>query len=184
MQPRDGSDKAETEAIARAVSAALEPVESLEDALALLERDARTTIRYRDRGAVLGVRRRDLDVASPAVLDRIVDEVGDRLEQEVPVAKHEHPPAALALHATALLFGRGVEQLCNLASNVVQVHDAEASARIEPLDPRDPQERRKRPQYSIEFAHRVGDERMRAFGSEHLLRCLLQSAPQPGQRRP
>src|SRR5262249_60569638 len=44
MQPSDDSDKAETEAIARGGSAALDPVEPLEDVLALLKGNARPTI--------------------------------------------------------------------------------------------------------------------------------------------
>ena len=184
MQLSDGRDKTETEAIARAASAALDPVESLEDVLALLEGNARPTISDRDRGTVVVVLHRDLDIASPAVLDGIVDEVGDRVEQEIPIAKDGHPPAALELHATAHLFGRGVEQLCDLAGQLVQVDDAERRARIKRLDPRDPQQRRKGSQHSIELSQCIGDECMRAFGIEHIMICLLQSPPQPSQRRP
>src|ERR1044071_420345 len=119
MQLSDGSNKTETEAIAGADSAALDPVESLEDVLALLEGNARPTISDRDRGTVGVVPHRDLDIADPAVLYGIVDEVGDRVEQEIPVAKDGHPPAALEVHATALLFGRGGEQLCDLAAHLV-----------------------------------------------------------------
>ncbi len=37
--------------------------------------------------------------AHPAVFYGIVDEVGDRVEQEIPVAKHRYPPAARELNA-------------------------------------------------------------------------------------
>ena len=73
MQLSDGSDKAETEAIARAASAVLDPVEPLEDVLAFLEGNARPTISDGDRGAVIVVPHRDLDVARPAVFYGIVD---------------------------------------------------------------------------------------------------------------
>ncbi len=118
MQLSYSRDQAETKAMARAASAALDPVESLEDMLAFLEGNTGPTISNRDRGTVVVVTHRDLDIP-PAVRYSIVDEVGNRVEQEITVANHRHPTAALEPHATALLFGRGVEQLCDLAGNVV-----------------------------------------------------------------
>src|SRR5262249_31949944 len=180
----DGRDKAEAEAIARAVSAPLDPVEPLEDVRALFEGNARSMISDRNRGTVTAVPPRDLDIAGPAMLDRIVDEVGNRVEQEIPVAKHGHPAVALELHATALLFGRGVEQLCDLAGDFIQVDDAERRVRIERLDTRDAQQRRKGPQHGIELSHRIDDERVSALGVERLTIGLFQSAPQPREGRP
>ena len=45
MQLSNGSDQAETQAVALAASAALDPVKPLQDVLALLEGNARPTIR-------------------------------------------------------------------------------------------------------------------------------------------
>src|SRR5689334_17663273 len=144
--------------MARAVSAALDPVEPLEDVLVLLEGNAGPTISDRDRGTLVVVTYRDLDIP-PTVLDGIVDEVGDRVEQEIPVANYgHHSSAALEFDVAALLFGRGVEQLGDLAGHLVQVDDREGSSRIQRLDVRDPQHRRKDAQHAVEFSHRVGDE--------------------------
>ena len=117
MQLSDGSDKAQTKAMAWAAPASLDPVESLENVLALLERNAGPTISDRNRGALVFVTNRDLDIPA-AVRDGIVDEIGDRVEQEIPVAIHGHLSAAFEFNAAALLFGRGAKQIGNLAGDL------------------------------------------------------------------
>src|SRR5262244_2831620 len=108
MQLSDGSDKAESKAMTRAAPASLDPVEPLENVLTLLERNAGPTISDRNHGALVSATSRDLDVPS-AVRDGIVDESGDRVEQEIPVAIDPHPSAAFEFHAATLFFGRGVK---------------------------------------------------------------------------
>src|SRR5262249_32182855 len=86
-----------------------------------------------------------------AVLDRVVDEVGDRVEQEVSIAEDRYPAAALEYHTTALFFSRGVKQLCDLAGHLVHVDHTEGTAWIKRLDPRDPEQRRQNAQHRVDF---------------------------------
>src|SRR5262249_28795630 len=118
MELSNGRDKAEAKAMARAAPASLDPIEPLEDVRAFLDGNARPTISDRDRGALIVVTNRDLDIP-PAMRHGIVDEIGNRVEQEISVANYGYPSAALEFDSTALCFGRSVEQLGNLAADPV-----------------------------------------------------------------
>src|SRR3954466_10239733 len=87
MKARDRSDEAEAEAVARCVAALFEPVEAIEDVIALRSGNARTVVGDRDVSAAIGAAAGHRDLAAlAAVLDRIVDEIGDGVEQQVAVA--------------------------------------------------------------------------------------------------
>ena len=91
----DGRDKAEAEAVARALPATLEAIKPPEDVLAFLNRNSRAAIGNRKNGSIGAVRDgdRNLSVSFAAVLDRIIYKVGDGVEQQIPVADHIHPSA-------------------------------------------------------------------------------------------
>jgi hypothetical protein len=89
----DGRDEAEAEAVARAVPAALEAIKPPEDVLAFLKRNSRAAIGNRKNGSigVVGDGDRNLSVSLAAVLDRVVDKIGDGVEQQIPIADHIYP---------------------------------------------------------------------------------------------
>src|SRR5262249_43001957 len=84
VQAGDGGDDAEPEPVARRVAPALEAIEALEDVLTLLDRNPRPMIRDRDDGVTLAAIDLDGDPApGSAMLDCVVDEIGDGVEQEI-----------------------------------------------------------------------------------------------------
>src|SRR5262245_12393435 len=78
MKARDCGDEAEAETIARRVTALLQPVEALEDVIALAGGNARTIVGDGDhRPAIAAAASHRHLPAFAAVLDRVVDEIGD-----------------------------------------------------------------------------------------------------------
>src|SRR5262249_57744550 len=67
MQPRHNGDEAQAQATARGASAALDPVEALEHVRALLEGNARSAISHGDRGLLIVVPDRTLDIPRTAL---------------------------------------------------------------------------------------------------------------------
>ena len=74
------------------------------------------------------------------MLDRVVDKIGDGVEQQIPVANHIHPIACSEFQRHAVLLRRGIEQLNDLASNLGQVEMAEPGGPVARLYLGDPQE--------------------------------------------
>src|ERR1700739_4075654 len=91
----DGRDEAEAEAIARALAAALEAIKPPEDVLALLQRNSRAAIGNGKNVSIRAERDGDghLPVSFAAVLDRVVDKIGDGVKQQIAIADHVHPIA-------------------------------------------------------------------------------------------
>src|SRR5215470_1469894 len=137
MQPCHDGDEAQAQSTARGASASLDPVEALEHMRALLEGNARPSVGHGDRGLLIVVPDRHLDIACTAVTYGIVDEVGDRVEEQIPVPPHQYPARALELDVPTLLLGCRIEQLRHLAGHLVEVDDAEGATGIEGFDPRD-----------------------------------------------
>src|SRR5262249_10105591 len=116
------------------------PIEPVEHVRALLAGNARPSISDSDRGSMGVVAHRYLDIARPTMLDRIIEQIGDRLEQEIPVTEYGDSSRALKRHVTTPFFGRCIEELRDVARHLSQVDDAECVARIQCLDPRDPKQ--------------------------------------------
>src|SRR5215510_3686001 len=103
MQPCHDGDEAQAQATARRASAPLDPVEALEDVRALLEGNARSSIGHGDRGLLILVPDRHLDITRTAVTYGIVDEVGNRVEEQIPVPPHQYLARALERDVPTLL---------------------------------------------------------------------------------
>ena len=86
----DGCDEAEAKAVAGALAAALEAIKPPEDVLAVLDRNSRAAIGNRKNRSISVVRHgdRNLSVSFAAVLDRVVNKIGDGVEQQIPIADH------------------------------------------------------------------------------------------------
>ena len=90
---------------ARRIADLVRPVETPQHSLALLFADARAGIRDAHDGFVVAAFQFD---AHPAAfrreLDGVVDEVGDRLEQQIPVAEHVKAAVSPRLANRSFLF--------------------------------------------------------------------------------
>jgi hypothetical protein len=109
----DGRDEAQAKAVARALPAALESIKPPEDVLAFLDRNSGAAIGNRKNGSG-GVARdgdRNLSVSFAAVLDSIIDKIGDGVEQQIPIADHLRSITGSEPQRYAVLLGRGIEQL-------------------------------------------------------------------------
>src|SRR5690348_1398606 len=90
VQFRDSGYEAETEAVAGAVAAVLETIKTAQHVVAFRARDPGSAVgnrQYRTIGA-----RRDANrhlARTAAMLDRVVDEIGQGVEQEIAIADEE-----------------------------------------------------------------------------------------------
>jgi hypothetical protein len=62
------------------------------------------------------------------MLDRIVDKIGDRVEQQIAIANHEHGFAGGELEPDGPFLRRGLGQLYDFANDRAQVGFAECGA--------------------------------------------------------
>ena len=90
-------NEAEAEPVAGSAAASLKPVEPLEDMLTFIGGNSRPVIGDRNDGAALAFF--DFHGHSTrvtAMFNGVIDEIGHRVEQEVPVARSEHAPIPAA----------------------------------------------------------------------------------------
>ena len=88
MQTGDGGDKAQPKPVAGHAAAAFKPIKASEHMLMFGDRNSRPVIGDRKHGAVTIMRDvYDHFAAFRAVFDRIVDEIGQRVEQEVHIPR-------------------------------------------------------------------------------------------------
>src|SRR5260370_38119679 len=95
MKLGNSCNEAETKTIAGAVAAALEAIKPSEDVLALVNRNSRSAVGDRKKGPISALRNRHRNPAfTTAVLDRVVDKIGERVEQQIPIADYAHTISA------------------------------------------------------------------------------------------
>src|ERR1700716_3235555 len=143
MKTGDGSDQTEPETVSRRVATVFEPVKALENMLVFAGGNAGTVVGDRDH-------RRTIDVfvgndnvpAGAAMLDRIVDEIGDGIEDQIAIAGHQHLNVADNGETRAVRFGGGIVQLDNLTGDFDQINSAESALWGLGLDLRNPRNRR------------------------------------------
>src|SRR5205085_11167370 len=100
---------------------------TLENLLVLIGGNSRPIVGHRDHGRAVGVLAGNHDASGgTAVLERIVDHVGDGVEDQVAIAGDQHLAFALHGQPGAVLFGRGIVQLDDFAGDLDQVDGAEA----------------------------------------------------------
>src|SRR5215831_6625812 len=106
--------------------------------------NARPVIGNRNDRSLLALRNFDKDLTGlAAVLERIIDKIGDGIEQEIPIASDEYLLVPGAAEPAAIFLRRGVEQLNDLVCNLGQIHCAERVPSIARLDLRYPGNRGK-----------------------------------------
>src|SRR5205809_5245839 len=122
----DRAARAVRQTVARRVSAVFEPVTALESLLVFVSANSGPVVGDRDDRLAIDVFVSDHDLPSgAAMLDRIVDEIGDGIEDQVAIAGYERFAIADDGEAGAHPFGRGIVQLHNLAGDFRQIDGAE-----------------------------------------------------------
>ena len=131
MHVRHDSDEAQAEAVAESVAAALQAVESLEHLLALLSRNSRPVIGDRNEryavtlGDLYGHLRR-----FTAELDGIVDHIGNRIEQKIPITGDEYALLPAHVDSAAPLLSHSVKELYDVVRDLCEVHRAKCKVSI------------------------------------------------------
>ena len=129
VQPRGGAHEAEPEAVAGRAAARFETHETVEDDIAVLGRDARPAIRrLRARRAAIDLGDRQADLSAAAVFQRVVEEIGDGLRQEMAVAADHHPGRAVEMQDKALFLGHRLVKLGGGAGELAEVERFGAGA--------------------------------------------------------
>ena len=121
MPPRHRAHQAEPEPIAGGAAARLQSDKAIEHALAIGLGDAGSAIGDLDQRAAAAPPHPDRDLAAPAVFERVVEQVGDRLRQQVAVALDNRPGRAVEPQREALLLGQRFVQLDRGADDLREI---------------------------------------------------------------
>ena len=123
MPPRHRAHEAQTEPVARGAAARLEPDEAVEHALAIGLGNARSMVGHLDhRATAVAVRRRPRPRRRPAIFQRVVQQIRDRLRQQMAVALGSSSPGTLSNRSTnAVLLGERFVQLDRGADDLGQI---------------------------------------------------------------
>ena len=108
LQGGDPRDETEPQAAATPGAARIQSDEALQHALPLLRRNARPRILHREPDGARGmVRKAHPDPVFGRVRQRVVEQIGDELGEELAVTGDLACLLQLSLDGEALLFGRG-----------------------------------------------------------------------------
>ena len=159
VQTGNRRNKTQAETIAGRATAALQPIEALQHAFTLRKRNTRPIVGDgHDGDAVV---EHDLErnpAARSPMLDRVVDQVGKRVKQQIAITGNEQVVLTDDLEAPAAFLGGRIEQLRNIACHLREIEAAERRrARIR-LNLRDARERGEHGEDSIEISQRIGDQ--------------------------
>ncbi len=185
VHPGDRRDEAETEAVARGVAGGLGPVEAAKHLGPLGLRDARSAIRDHDRAAGLprGVFHPHR-AAGRGELHRVVDQVRDRLEQEVAVALDRRQPGRHGEgQCDVLVLRHRLEELRRLAHHLAEIDGGEAGAAAPVLDLADAQDGGDHGEGLVDPGEALVDRRLQLGDARRPLAAALQPCPQAGERR-
>src|SRR5262249_29715756 len=143
----------EAEAVSGPVAATLEPVKPSQHMISFFDRYPRSAITDPENRPIGASPNGDRYLAVvTAMLYRIVDKIGDRIEQKIAIANHVYCfycwALGYCLYCLALgksqvdgpLLGHGLEQLKDFANDFTQIDVAERRRSVARLDLRDPQQ--------------------------------------------
>jgi hypothetical protein len=91
MQTRNGGDKTESKSVTWHAAAAFKPIEALEHMLMFVGGNSRPIVGNGERSSITIPRDINDHLATfAAMLDGIIDQVGQRVEQEISIAGDKH----------------------------------------------------------------------------------------------
>src|ERR1700752_398664 len=184
VQLNDRSHEIEAKAHAWRASDLVGPVETAQHGLALLIADAGAGIADAHDGFIFAADQFNVDPAAfRRKLDGIVDEVGDRLEEEIPIAAY----AQLLLHPDPQLdtlgFGNRFVDIAYLLQHFVQQDGAKSRGPPAVFDFGQTQQRRDDRQRLVNICDRPVYGRLQLFQRSCVGVAALQRQPRPRQRR-
>ena len=110
METGNRSDEAEAEPVAGSAATSFQPVEALEDMLTFIKGNSGPVIG--DRNDATAIAPSDLHghlAGFTAVFDGIIDEIGHRIEQEVPIARDQHSLITDSIDMPTFVLRRGIK---------------------------------------------------------------------------
>ena len=135
MQIGNCCNQAKTEPVSGPVAAALEPIKSPQDVITFFERNSGTPVADRQNRPIGAAFDDDSDLALiTAMFDRVVDQIGDCVEQEIAISDHVDCFPRSQLKPDAPFLRRGLEQLYDLANDFAQIDIAEGGRPVPRLD--------------------------------------------------
>ena len=131
MEVRNGSHEAEAQTVARSPAALLQSIEALEHVPALMGRDSRSVVRNENHDARMAPIRPDCHPTFvSAMLDGVIDEVGQGIEQEVSIRFDDHGTMTNKIEPRSFVLRRSIEELCDLRRDIADVDGAEGGGPI------------------------------------------------------
>jgi hypothetical protein len=119
METGNGGDNAEPEAIPGCAATPFEPVKTLENMSILVSGNSRPVIGYRNEGSAVAMRNLNRHLPRvTAMLDGIVDEIGNCIEQEISISRDEYALIPGEREMPAAFFRDGIEQLHDPTRNL------------------------------------------------------------------
>jgi hypothetical protein len=110
MKPGDGFDKAEPKPVSGGVTAAFEAIKPLKYVWILAGRNSRAIVRYRNDSAAIAVRNFNGHLPlGTAVFDRVIDEIRNRIKQEISITSNESALISEEAKMSALFLHRSIE---------------------------------------------------------------------------
>src|SRR5262249_30471166 len=129
MGPDIGADDTEAEPEPALGTAAVATVEPVPDSRLISRRDADARVRNRERRGPVGAADCDATRAPLGrVLDRVVDEVRDRLPQPIAIGRHGNVLAVVDPERDALVLGDILVELDDLADEAAERNFGERQA--------------------------------------------------------
>src|ERR1700722_3492012 len=125
MRPRHRGHDAEPKAVAGRAAAFLGTIEALEYQVVLIRGNAGSVVRNReDRAVLAGVGADPHQASLASVLDCVVDQIGDRIKEKVPVSEDFDRFLSVDLQTAASLLSGGVEEFGHLSRDEGKVERA------------------------------------------------------------
>jgi hypothetical protein len=183
MEPCHRDDEAEAEPAAGRAAAGLETIEAPHDLVALALGDARPVVLDDQLDVALARRRAHADMATrPRVLDRVVDEVRQRLRHQRAIARAGRGREP-GLEREAALLGERLVELRDVGGERRGVDRREGRAAMAGLDLGDAQQRLEDAHDLVELLQRRLGRGAEAHRRVRIAQRGLQPAAQPRQRR-
>src|SRR5262245_39685513 len=121
MQLDDGRDQTETKTQSGRMAALVRSIEASRDDLALARADARSTVAHAHDAFASEVHQLELYAAALwRELHGVIDQIGDRLEQEVAVAAHHCFDVGSNFEGNVLVLGNRLVEVAHLAHDIRQ----------------------------------------------------------------
>jgi hypothetical protein len=126
VQLHDGRNQVQSEAYARRVANLVRAIEPAQHGFMFLVADSRTRIRHTQDGLSLAAQQLEFDPTTPGCeLDGIVDEIGNRLQQQVAIAAHVKRAGRAHAQSDLLVFGNRLIHVADLAQHFAELDIAE-----------------------------------------------------------